>query len=212
MASRVQFGAFLVFALLAVAVTAQAQAIAPPDATTWRRGTTLNVFAGLARASGDSAPLAGGALGWEITPWIGLEATGTWLEWGHRAHGFGAAMRALVPLRASRSVAPFLAGGVGVHRAWFQAADTAMPEFYRRRISQDPTAVGVTATFTDPSIVAGGGVNIFLTRQIAIRPEMDWTIVLRDSRTRTVPTAQVHLAYHFEDHPITSTRAAGARR
>jgi hypothetical protein len=120
-------------------------------------------------------------------------------------------MRALGPLRTSRSVDPFLSAGAGLHRAWFQVADPLMPAFYRRRVDERPAAVGVSATFTDPSLVFGGGVRVFLSRQISIRPEVDATVVMRDSRTRVMPTVQVHVAYHFEDHPITSTRSTSGR-
>jgi hypothetical protein len=41
----------------------------------------------------------------------------------------------------------------------------------------------VSATFTDPSLAFGGGVNVFVSRQIAVRPEVDATIVMRDRRT-----------------------------
>jgi hypothetical protein len=207
MATRTRHGVLFAFALCAAATTASAQT----DPTTWRRGTTLNVFGGLSATSDDRAPLVGGALGWEITPRIGVEASGSWLEWGHRAHSFDAAMRALVPLRRSRSIAPFVAAGVGLHRAWFQVADPRVPEFYRRRIEERPDAFGVTAAFTDPSLVVGGGVNVFLSRQIAVRPEVDATIVRRNSQTRVMPTVRVHLAYHFEDHPITSDRGVTRR-
>lgn len=199
----------VLFALVLLAGTATASAQTDPGA--WRRGTTLNIFGGLAATSKDRAPLLGGALGWEISPRIGVEASGAWVEWGHKAHGFDAAIRALVPLRSSRSVAPFLAAGIGLHRASFQTEDRRIPEFYRRRIDEQPGAFGLTTTFTDPSLVFGGGVNVFLSRQIAVRPEVDATIVMRDSRTRVMPTARIHLAYHFEDHPITSERVVSGR-
>ena len=200
-------GVLVAITLFTAAVSASAQT----DPTVWRRGTTLNVFSGLSATSDDRAPLVGGALGWEITPRIGVEANGSWLEWGHHAHSFEAAIRALAPLRRSRSIAPFVAAGVGLHRTWFQVADPRVPTFYRRRLEGQSDPLGVTATFTDPSLVAGGGVNIFLSRQIAVRPEVDATIIMRDARTRVLPTVRVHLAYHFEDHPITSTRATSHR-
>ncbi len=206
MPCRLRCGLAFALAFLGVA-TASAQT----DPATWRRGTTLNVFGGLAASSNDRAPLAGAAFGWEITPRIGVEASGAWLGWGHEAHGFSAAMRAIVPIRPSRSVAPFLSAGVGLHRAWFRIADPEMPEFYRRRVDERPEAFGDSATFTDPSLVFGGGVNVFVSRQIAIRPELDATLVMHDRRTRVIPTVQVHLAYHFEDHPTASARAARTR-
>jgi hypothetical protein len=200
----------VIAAVLLSGATAWAQApqVDPPrvDPDTWRRGTTLNVFGGLTAGTGDLGALAGGALGWEITPRIALEGSGAWTEWGHDAHAFSAAFRALVPLRASRSVAPFLAAGAGLHRATFQVADPDIPAFYRRRIGDRVGAFSSTATFTDPSLVFGGGVNLFLTRQIAVRPEVDATVVARNGYARTTAEVRVHFAYHFEDHPITPLR------
>jgi len=203
MPSRIRHGAIFAFALFAATASASAQT----DPTTWRRGTTINIFAGLAGASGDLAPLAGGAFGWEVTPRFGIEASGTWLEWGHEAGGFDAALRALMPVRPSRTVDPFISAGVGLHRAWFQTTDPEMPEFYRRRIDPSLENSPVSATFTDPSLVFGGGVSVFVTRQISIRPEVDATIAMHDSRAHTTAMASVHFAYHFEDRRITSERA-----
>jgi len=200
------YGVVLVFLLASATASAQDDA-----STMWRRGTTLNVFGGLAAASNDRGPLAGGAIGWEITPRIAVEGSGAWVEWGHEAQAFSAALRALVPLRTSRPVIPYLAGGFGLVRASFEIADPEVPEFYRRRIANRPEAVRGAATFTDPSVVVGGGVNMFLSRHIAIRPDVNATVVMRDSRARVMTTAAVHLAYHFEDHPITPARVIGGR-
>lgn len=204
MQSRLRCGVVLMLLLLSAPASAQ-----PDAATVWRRGTTLNLFGGIAATSNDRGPLAGGALGWEITPRIALEGSGAWFEWGHRAHAFGAALRALVPLATSRPVIPFLAGGVGLYRASFRAADTKMPDFYRRRIVDQPERFGASTTFTDPSLVFGGGVNVFASRHVAIRSDVDATVVMRNSRARVIMTAAVHLAYHFEDHPITPARSMG---
>jgi hypothetical protein len=199
--SRVPGGVIL--GLLVLSATASAQT---DTATMGRRGTTLNLFGGAAATSNDQGPVAGGAVGWEITPRIALEGSGTWFEWGHRAHAFGATMRAQVAIATARPVVPFLSGGVGLYRASFRTADTGMPEFYRRRMRDEPERVGVSATFTDPSVAFGGGVNVFVSRHVAIRPDVEATVVMRHSRTHVMTTAAVHLAYHFEDHPITSAR------
>jgi hypothetical protein len=184
---------------------AQAPQLDPPraDPDTWRRGTTLNVFGGLTAGSGDLGALAGGALGWEVTPRMALEGSGAWSEFGPDSHAFSAAFRALVPLRASRSVAPFVAAGAGLYRASFRQGDASAPEFYRRRLGERDGTLARAAAFTDPSVVFGGGVNVFLTRQIALRPEVDATVVMRNGRAHTLAEARVHFAYHFEDHPIT---------
>jgi len=77
-----------------------------------------------------------------------------------------------------------------------------MPQFYRERMTT-MNLVGNKVTFTDPSIVGGGGVNVFLTRKWTIRPEVLATIALRDSRSFVVTTAALRLGYHFEGHPVT---------
>ena len=63
--------------------------------------------------------------------------------------------------------------------------------------------LGGTAEFTDPSLAGGGGTNVFLSRHWAIRPQVIATVVLGHSRSYVVTTGTVHLAYHFEDHPVT---------
>jgi len=60
-----------------------------------------------------------------------------------------------------------------------------------------------TMTFNDPSLVGGGGVEMFVSRHWAVRPEILATVVLRDSRNFVVTTGAVRLGYHFEDHPVT---------
>jgi len=74
MTSRLSSGVALVFVLLSATASAQT------DSATWRRGSTSNLFGGLAADSNDQAPLVGAAFGWEITPRIGVEARGAWLE------------------------------------------------------------------------------------------------------------------------------------
>jgi hypothetical protein len=193
----------VVLSLLVLSATASAQTDTP---AMWRRGTMLNLFGGAVATSNDQGPIAGGAVGWEVTPRIALEGSGTWFEWGHRAHAFGATVRAQVAIATARPVVPFLSGGVGLYRTWFRTADTGMPEFYGRRMRNVPAPVGVSATFTDPSVVFGGGVNVFVSRHVAVRPDVEATVVVRHSRTHVVTAAAVHLAYHFEDRPITPAR------
>ena len=48
-----------------------------------------------------------------------------------------------------------------------------MPAFYQRRIAKNAAALGTSAIFTDPSFILGGGVNIFATGHVAVRPEID---------------------------------------
>ena len=141
------------------------------------------------------------AFGWEIRPWFALEGSATWIDWDKNAHAFTPAMTAQVGLLGARSVVPFLTGGVGLYHVSYDRIDVGMPQFYQRRMTS-MNDLGSTVTFTDPSLVGGGGVNVFLTRKWTIRPEVLATVVVRDSRSFVVTTAAVRLGYHFEGHPV----------
>jgi hypothetical protein len=168
----------------------------------WSHGTTLNAFVGAAATPGDKAAAAGGAFGWELTPHLALEGGGMWLDFGQSAHAFTAAMTAQVAVATARPVVPFLAGGVGLYHASFNRFDGAMPRFYQRRMMGLALGPGRMVNFTDPSLAGGGGVNVYVSRHCALRPEVLATLVLRDSRSFVVTTGVVRLAYHFEDHPV----------
>ena len=191
------------FGLLLTAAMASAQTpIVAPSGNMWSHGTTLNVFGGAAATSGDKAAAGGGAFGWELTPRFALEGSGTWLDWGQSAHAFTAAMTAHVAIVTPRPFVPFLAGGVGLYHASFNRFDSAMPRFYYRRMAGLAFAPGQIMTFTDPSLAGGGGLDVYVSRHWALRPEVLATLVLRDSRSFVVTTGAVRLAYHFEDHPV----------
>lgn len=178
--------------------------ITPVPATdVWRHGSTLSLFGGAAGAHNDVGAMGGGALGWEITPRVALEGSGTWYEWGHQAHAFAAALKTHVALTTTRPAVPFVAAGIGLYRASVAMGDSRMPALYRGRVCNGDQPLCVSGTFMDPSVVVGGGVNVFLSRHYAIRPAVDATIVMRDGHTQTVMSGAVHVAYHFEDHPIT---------
>jgi hypothetical protein len=188
--------------------TASAQGTPPPaprvvpEGNMWSHGTTLNVFGGATGASGDRAAIAGGAFGWEIRPWFAIEGGGTWLDWGKQAHAFAPSMSAQVALLTPRPFVPFLTGGIGLYHASFNRLDNAMPAFYRRRMA-GMSGLPSRVIFTDPSVLGGGGVNMFINRHWTLRPEIVATVVMRDSRNFVVTTGAVRLAYHFEDHPVT---------
>jgi hypothetical protein len=164
------------------------------------------MFAGVAAASSRAGALVGGAAGWEITPRFGLEGRMAWFDRPGRAEAFTAALTARANLMSARTAVPFVKGGVGLYRASFEAADGNMPDFYRRRLGPD---FGLSRTFTDPSFVVGGGVSVFTSRHWAVRPEIEATVVRRQSRSYVVTALTMGVAYHFEEHPITP---AGERK
>ena len=61
------------------------------------------------------------------------------------------------------------------------------------------------STFTDPTLVTGGGVSIFLKRWFALRPEAEVTLVIRNG-THAVTNVALHAVFLFEEHPMTPTR------
>lgn len=176
--------------ILVLSTCGLASAQTAPAGNTWSHGTTVNVFAGVASASSETGPLAGGAFGWEVTPWVALEGSGSWLDRHNGADAFAADLKALVNLAAAHPVVPFLEGGIGLYRAWFDLSRGTLPGFYQGRMAGN-----------------GGNVNFFISRQVAIRPDVEAKIVRRNSQNFVMTAVSIHLAYHFEDHPITPSRS-----
>jgi hypothetical protein len=63
-----------------------------------------------------------------------------------------------------------------------------------------------SGTFTDPTLIGGGGVSIFLNRHFALRPDAEVAFVFRDGNHHVVTTVALHAVYHFESHPVTPVR------
>lgn len=140
-------------------------------------------------------------MGWEVTPRFAVDGVGAWTEFGGGAEAFSGALRLRVRIAGHRTVDPFVQAGVGMYRAMFENTDNEMPEFYRRRV--DPGSGRLTpSTFTDPSLVTGGGVSIFLKRWFALRPEAEVTFVIRDG-AHVVTSIAMHAVFQFEEHPVT---------
>jgi hypothetical protein len=92
-----------------------------------------------------------------------------------------------------------------LYRAEFESNDASVPEFYRERMTS-PLGAGTGQTFTDPTFVAGGGVNVILNRHFALRPDAGVTVVVRGGRTHVVTTVTLQGVFHFESHPVTPSR------
>jgi len=172
----------------------------------WRHGTTANIFAGVASSASRTRSVVGGGVGWEVTPWVGLEGRFAWQDRARDEDAFAAELGAHVNLLSERPVVPFVKGGVGLYRASFGRVLDDIPEFYRRRLAPPDPALRARQTFTDPSLVVGDGVNVYVSRHVAIRPEIEAIAIRRDGRGHVVTAVTIHLAYHFEEHPITPSR------
>jgi hypothetical protein len=168
----------------------------------WERGTTLSVFGGAEWAGSHTGGAAGFALGWELWPFFTVEGSGTWLDERAGGSGFAGIIGARVPLVRRGAIVPFAALGTGVFRATVDPARGDVPDFYARRLSGDPVNRR-ERVFDDFLVALGGGADVYLTRHLAIRPDVRVLMARADGRTRPVTVAGVHLAYHFEDHPIT---------
>jgi hypothetical protein len=195
MSRAVQAGCFALL-MLAPSATASAQ----EDASPWQHATTLNAFAGAATDSSETGLAAGMAMAWDATPRLALEGNGSWFDRGDGANAFSAAAKLQFRVRSARPAIPFVEAGFGLYRAWFDTDSTAVPEFYQQRIT------ATDRTVTDPAFVFGGGVNLFASRRISIRPEVETLLVRGGGQTYFVTTFAARLVYHFEDRPITPAR------
>jgi hypothetical protein len=188
--------------VLCVALFAAPAFAQPPDQ--WQRGTTLAAFAGGTVEPSGAKPAAGASLGWEIARFLSLDGQGAWIRVGNGAEAFAGQLRARVPLRRNRAFVPFVAGGVGLYRASFEAGARRLPDFYQRRI--DLAAGPGGRVFDDFMTTAGGGADVFVTRHLAVRPEAAVWLVSAKSETRALPFIAAHVVYHFDTHPVTERR------
>jgi hypothetical protein len=163
----------------------------------------LALTGGAATASSDTGPTVALTLGWEITPRLGIEGTGAWLDRHDGADAFSGAILFQTSVLRPRPSAPFVEGGFGLYRASFDLTRSTIPSFYADRITASRVTGVTTNTFTDPALFVGAGYNAFVSRHIAIRPQVEATIVMRNSQTYVVTSVAIRAAYHFEDHPIT---------
>ena len=172
----------------------------------WSRGTTLNGFVATVVDSSQAGPAVGGAMGWELKPNVAIEGGGSWAEVGHGTTSFAGAVKVRLRVAGRRHVDPFIHAGIGLYRATFGPEDGAMPAFYRRRVTVPSLGRGASRTFTDPTLLGGGGVSIFISRHVALRPNAEAAFVLRDGRSHVVATVALHAVFHFESHPVTPAR------
>lgn len=190
-------------ALITVGALASAQ---ESPVNTWSRGTTLNIFAGASSEPHKGAFTAGGAIGWQLTPAMAVEGTGAWVDNQSSPTWFTAAMKFQARIAPVGGTNPYVEGGIGLCRSSFDAGDLNVPEFYRKRMVDNPLRTSVMSrTFTDPTFAYGAGLNIIATRHIAIRPAAEFTTVFRNHDTLTIMAGVVRVAYHFENHPVTPT-------
>ena len=171
------------------------------------RCTTANFLVGASVGNETTQALFGGAVGWELLPRLSFETTTKWMVPERGAEAFSAMVTAQVPLLGRRKFAPFVMAGAGVLRASYDLEQSAVPLFYARRMEDTGGPVTETRrTFVDPAFVFGGGISMFASRHVSIRPEVEAMVVHEDGRTRTTTSIAVRVAYHFETHRVTPNR------
>lgn len=192
-------------ALIALGSIAQTAGAQSPPPSVWAHGTTLTGSAGAGLGSRREGAAVGGALGWELTAKVAIEGSGLWLDRGDGADAFAAALKVRAALFGHDRATPFVTAGIGAYRASYARMSAEIPAFHRRRM-EGRTGPGERATFTDLGLVVGGGISVFVTRHIALRPDLESMVVIRDSHRYVVTTVALQVAYHFEDHPVTPGR------
>lgn len=187
---------FVVF--LGSASATGAQVIASDE---WRQGTALAVFGGVTTSSGSSAA-TGGTVSWEMLPRLTIDGSGTWHTRQRGVSAFTGLMGVRVNVTPPARVVPFVSAGVGLHRASIAAAASEVPAFYRKRIA-DGAFGPRDHTFNDFALSIGGGTDVFLRRHVALRPDVRVIVARGSGQTHTVAVYGLHLAVHFEEHPVT---------
>jgi hypothetical protein len=172
----------------------------------WSEGSSVNLFGGLSMDGDAGGGLFGGGAGWALTPLFGLEGRVGWSKGVSETDAFAASLTGRFSPRKPRTSVPFARVGVGLYRASFDTT-ADIPEFYRRRLTAGDLEVNHRRSMIDPSILVGAGVDVWVSRHVAIRPEVEVTTVLSDGRGYLVTNATFHIIYTFESRPVTpSTR------
>jgi hypothetical protein len=168
----------------------------------WHKATALALFGGAASANGGTDGTVGASIGWEFTPRFTLEGSGLWMP-GGGPDVFSALFGSRVNLLPPRAAVPFVSVGLGMHRAEVAPGGRDVPRFYMRRMGAPGPQMMGERTFDDFLVAFGGGVDVYLRRHLALRPDIRVLLVNADAGTRAIAVYGVHLAYHFEEHPIT---------
>ena len=157
----------------------------------------LGLAGGVGHGGDDTGALLGASVGWEITPAIGIEGAGAWIDRDRGARAFSASLGVRVRMTPARAVAPFVTGGFGLYLASFDPKRaTQIPAFYADRIS----GAG-TNTFTDPAFFGNVGVDLFRRHRFTVSPTVGILLAADDQRTFAIGSFFVQASYRFEKHP-----------
>lgn len=171
--------------------------------------TSLAITGGLSHADDATRPTLGGTVRWELTPHLAVEGAGRWMDRRRHPDAYAAELAIVAGLSGTRETAvPYLLAGIGLQRRSFDlgAGAPAAPGFYARRVTATASAAGNRETFTDPTAVAGFGVDVPIGHLFTIRPDLRALVVFGGGRRDTVVLATVSLGRRFEHKPVTPVR------
>ena len=197
----------IAFAALALVMAVPVNAAHAQGSTSpWRVGTALSGFVGGASTNGNTDPAFAATVGWEMTPYFTLEARGLGIS-GPDVRSMAALIGPRFNLLGRRQIVPFVSTAVGVQNASVHLDGTSVPAFYRDRVAMSDTSVaGGRRSFDDLAVTIGSGLDVFVSRHLALRPDAQILLVHYSGRTQTIGVFGVHLAYHFEDRNVTPSR------
>jgi hypothetical protein len=202
----------MALAAAVVVLTAPAAlAQTPVEQHPWSRSTALFGAAGLVVAADDQSDAwGGGVLAWQMAPRFGVAATALWMDRAGPASGFGADLSAEIALWTTpRGHRHYARLGVGLHRASFRTSAAGsrewIPAFYRDRLTAAPR--DGEAVFTDPTILAGYGVDLRIGERFAMRPDVHVSVAMADGRANTMAFVGIQFGYRFNDNPVTPSRS-----
>jgi hypothetical protein len=171
------------------------------DATRFGHGTTVAIAGGIASDGAGVGAVAAGTIGWQVDARASVVSTFHWLHQGNGSDAFAGAFAVDVNLLPRRVATPFVEGGFGLYRAFYDVAGSTVPAFYRDRVDVGHAA-GTTVSFVDPMMIVGAGVNIFATPHFALRPQVEAFVVTRGSQRHIATAFTVRAACNLEHHPF----------
>jgi hypothetical protein len=193
----------LFVASMVLGISTSLQAQMKPPAHMWSHCTTLTMSGGVSTASDYNGAMLSGAIGWEMTPRLGLEGSGMWFDKQTGSSGWAGGLNLRAVLAESQTIAPFVEGGFGLYAASFDPKlATRVPPFYRDRMSGV-----ITNWFTDPAFFAAAGFDLWRNNRIAVRPTIGAIIAVNDGQAYTTGTATVRVEYHFGGLPPDASRS-----
>ena len=193
----------IAFAALAMLLVGPVNAAHAQGSTSpWRSGTALSGFVGSASTSGRTDPAVAASVGWEMTPYFTLEGRGLAISGGD-VRSMAALIGPRFNLFGRRQIVPFVSTAVGVQNASVHVDRPRVPAFYRDRGAVSDTSVGGRQSFNDLAVTIGSGLDLFVSRHLALRPDAQLLLVHASGRTERIGVFGVHLAYHFEERNVT---------